>query len=626
MRHRPAHEALGLRFDGFSAAGRAALALALAALWLLGRRYAGLTHDATLYVAQGLRRLDAASFDQDLFFAYGAQDDYTIFPRLYAPLIDLLGAGTAAMLVTIAGQLAFLAAAAALVFRMTSGLTRWWSLALLAAISGYYGGVGTFRMAEPFATARTLAEPLVIAALACTLSARPRLALAALIAATAVHPLVAAPGIAVVFLWHAAKRPRMLWWLPLFVALAVGLAAAWPGATLRLDAAWLAVVFERSPHLFLSQWQAPDWARFLWGLCSLWLVLRFVEAPVRRLALCAAGAALAGMAFTGLAVDLFDSALAAGMQLWRAHWLMQLLAILLVPVAVAGMWRRGSAARAAGVLLAASCCFGRAEMPVAAALAALAVLFDASERLRPGWMQGKLLRLAMTAAVSAASVGLLLDAQSRMPSVYGATQPASWLDYLPVAGSVGGLALLAFLLWLAACSRYQVAAAVLAAAAVLVAVLTWDARTPWSRFIEQAGTSQNPFRAALAPHANVFWFDANGPAWLALGTASWFSVDQGAGIAFRRATAMEYGARKLASATLRSRIQNCAVAYPTPCSIDGQTAIALCRRRAGPDYLVLNGPIDGQRAAAQWRMPAELNARRPTLYLFACRDLAGGGQ
>jgi hypothetical protein len=623
MKGHTAEGVLGLRFQRLTIWAHAALACALAALWMLGRRYAGFTHDATLYLAQGLRRLDPGSFNQDLFFAYGAQDDYTIFPRLYAPVIDLFGAGTAAMLVTIAGQLAFFAAAALLACRMTSGMARWWSLALLAAVSGYYGGVGTFRMAEPFATARTLAEPLVIVALASTLAARPRTALAALAAATLVHPLVAAPGVAVIFLWHAAARPRLLWTVPLVVGVAAGLAVVWPGLIERFDSVWLTAVLERSPHLFLSQWQAPDWARLLWGLCVVWVGLRFVDMPVRRLALSAAGAALAGIAITWLAVDLFHSVLAAGIQLWRAHWLLHLLAILLVPVAVAGLWRRGSAARAAGVLLAASCCFGRAELPVAAALAFLAVLVDVTDRLWPGWMGGKLLRLAVIAAIGAASVGLLLEVQSRLPLAYGASQPASWANYLPAIGSLGGLLALGSLLWIAACSRFHIAAAALAAAAFAGSVAVWDARPPWSRFLEQAGGQQNPFRGALEPQAQVFWSDTNGPVWLALGTATWFSVDQGAGIAFSRATAVEYDARKLASESLRGRIQNCAMAYPAQCRIDGQVAVALCRRPAGPDYLVLNGLLDGHSAAAEWPMPAGIGPRRPTLYLYSCRDLAG---
>ncbi|MSQ63339.1 MAG: hypothetical protein EXR33_05820 [Betaproteobacteria bacterium] len=73
MRNRPAYEALGLRFDRLSLAAYGALAFSLASLWLLGRRYAGISHNASLYVAQGLRRLDPVSFGKDLFFAHGAQ-------------------------------------------------------------------------------------------------------------------------------------------------------------------------------------------------------------------------------------------------------------------------------------------------------------------------------------------------------------------------------------------------------------------------------------------------------------------------------------------------------------------------------------------------------------------------
>ena len=627
MTSRSIQEVLGLRFDRLSPWTRAALACALAAIWLLGRRYAGITHDATLYVAQGLHRLDAGSFDGDFFFAYGSQDDYTVFPRLYAPLIDAFGAGPAAMLVTAAGQMAFFAAAAALVFRMSSGQVRWWSLALLAAISGYYGGVGTFRIAEPFATARTLAEPLVIAALVCTLVARHRLALIALVAAALLHPLVAASGIAAVFLWHAAERPRLLWLIPPLAALAACFALVWPGIALRFDARfdslWLEAVLDRSPHLFMAQWEAPDWARVLWGLCSVWLALRFIDAQVRRLALAAVAAALAGIATTWIAVDLFGSVLVAELQLWRAHWLMHLFAILLVPVAFVGLWGRGNASRVAGALIAASCCFGRTELPAAALLATLAVVFDASERRWPGWMGEKTLRLALLAAIAAASIGLLFEVQAHLPLEYVASRSGAWTDYLSAAGSIGGLLPLALLLWLAACSRIAPAVAVFAAVALAGSMAVWDGRTPWSRFVEQAGERPNPFHEAIAPHAQVFWPDPNAPAWLALRTPAWFSVDQGAGIVFGRATAIEYAARKAASENLRSRIQNCAMAGPAGCRIEGWVAAELCGRHGGPDYLITNGRIDGPGALADWPLPADVRPGAPALYLYSCRTLAG---
>src|SRR5712675_1108015 len=96
MKNTSAHEALGLRFDRLSPAAYAALAFSLGALWLLGRRYGGFIHDASIYVLQGLRVLDPASFAGDLFFAYGAQDAYTVFPQIYSLLIGAFGAGSAA--------------------------------------------------------------------------------------------------------------------------------------------------------------------------------------------------------------------------------------------------------------------------------------------------------------------------------------------------------------------------------------------------------------------------------------------------------------------------------------------------------------------------------------------------
>jgi len=622
MRNTPVHEALGLRFDRLSPAACAALALSLAALWLFGRRYAGFTHDASIYVLQGLRVLDPESFAGDLFFMHGSQDAYTVFPRIYALLIGAAGAGNAAMMITIAGQIAFFAAAAALVFRIATGQVRWWSVALLSVISGYYGGIGVFRVAEPFATARTLAEPLVLAALACALANRHRTALAALAAAIALHPLVAAPGIAAVFLWHAMARPRLLWLIPVLVSLVAAVAIVWPGLALRFDAPWLAVVQERSPHLFIARWLLPDWSRFLWGLIVAWMAARFVEPPVRRLILAVAAIGLAAVAASWIAADLLDNAFVAGLQLWRAHWLLNFFAIVLVPVAAAGLWRSGNnAARAAAACIAASCCFGRAELPASMVLAALAAALDASERRHPGWMGYGFLRLSLLAVLCAASAGLLFEIQFRLPHAYGAIRPPAWTDYVAAAATVGGLLPLAVLLWLAACSRFAYAAAGLAAAAFAASVAAWDARAPWPRFIEQASMGANAFRSALPPGAQVFWPGLHGRTWLVLGRPTWISDDQGAGIVFHRQTAIEYAERKLASRDLKSAIDNCEMVEQPACRIDARLARELCGRQDGPDYLVLNASVDGY-SGIEWPLPPEIGSGRQSLFLFACRAFA----
>ena len=155
-----------------------------------------------------------------------------------------------------------------------------------------------------------------------------------------------------------------------------------------------------------------------------------------------------------------------------------------------------------------------------------------------------------------------------------------------------------------------------------MSIAAWDARVPWSRFVEQASVHANPFRDAVAPGAVVFWPGPHGRVWLVLNGQSWFSVDQGAGIVFNRATAIEYAMRKFASGELQSAIENCAMAGQPACRIDARPARELCERRDAPDYLVLNARIEGH-AAIEWRLPPEIGPGRQSLFLYPCKALAG---
>jgi hypothetical protein len=302
---------------------------------------------------------------------------------------------------------------------------------------------------------------------------------------------------------------------------------------------------------------------------------------------------------------------------------MHFFAIVLVPVAIAGLWRSGNSGRAAAACIAASCCFGRAELPASAVLAALALALATAERRRPGWMTENTLKLTLLALACAASVGLLFEIQSRLPPAYGATQAATWTDHVNTFASVGGLLPLALLLWLAACSRFAVFAVAIAAASFALSVAAWDARVPWARLIEQVSAHANPFRGAVTPGAVVFWPGPHGRVWMVMGTSTWFSVDQGAGIVFSRDTAIEYDRRKLASRALRSAIDYCERVAPPNCDIDPHSVRALCELPGGPDYAVLNAPI-GERKTAEWLLTPEIApGRQKMLYLYDCRDING---
>jgi hypothetical protein len=532
----------------------------------------------------------------------------------------VLAPAGAALAVVAIGQVAFFVAVLALIARIVPAPARWWSLALLAVVSGFYGGVGTFRIAEPFATARTLAEPLVVAALACCAAARPRAALALLALAALLHPLVAGTGVAVLLLWHTLPRTRLAAAL-LAAACALALVVVlWPGVP-RIDAEWRAVLQARSPHLFLAEWFLPDWSRVLWGFGVLWLAARLV-APARRLVLAVAVCGSAGIVLSGIAVDGFGSAAAAALQFWRAHWLVQVLAIVLVPATATALWSRGGAGSVAAACLVASCCFGRDEQLAAALLLLATVILEVAGRRWPGLLRGRSEQAGVALALAAGVIGLMFEVQSRLPPEYGIQESARWQDMVHAGASVGGLLPLAAILWLAACSRLRLAALAVSVAALALALAAWDARRPWPRFVDEASGAPNPFRDVLPPGAVVFWPDPHTPSWLVLRRAAWYSADQGAGIVFSRATALAYAERRNASRTLSLANEDCRMSGRAACRIDRAIARALCGMQDGPSHLVLAAPV-ADTPATSWQLPRHRKPVPDVLYMQSCADIAG---
>jgi hypothetical protein len=499
---------------------------------------------------------------------------------------------------------------------------------MLAIASGYYGGAGVFRFAEPFATARSWAEPLVVAALAALVAGRRAVAWSVLAASALLHPLVAASGMAVALtcqILGGARTKRLVVPAMLVAAAALVASAALSGA--RLDPAWLEPVRLRSPHLFLGQWLAPDWARLAWGFCVSGIALRFLADAPRRLVLACGLVVLGGILVTGIGVDLLDSATVAALQPWRAHWLLHLLALALAPVAVIGLWPLSAAARAAAICLAASVCFGRFGQPMALLLALAAVAFVELDR-RGRAIGDRALHVVALVACCAAATGMLFDLQGRLPLQYTAGGASAMAEYLPALGSPAVLVPSGALLFLLAHSPRPVIALGAAAALLLASVSVWDARTPWRRFLEDGRRHAGPFVAWIPPGAQVLWPAPGVPAWMLLGRYSWFSVDQGAGIVFSRSTALTYAAREEASRALRSGIENCAMSAGRPCAIGAGAARDACAAPAGPDFLVVNSPIAAAEIRAfevAWRVPRERGGGSELLWFYRCADLGRAG-
>ena len=81
---------------------------------------------------------------------------------------------------------------------------------LLLALPGFYGSGHLFSYTEDFLTARLPAEALALASLAAALSGRMRIALASILGAMLIHPIIASAGVVMLMLiCFAAPRPRL---------------------------------------------------------------------------------------------------------------------------------------------------------------------------------------------------------------------------------------------------------------------------------------------------------------------------------------------------------------------------------------------------------------------------------
>ena len=182
-----------------------ALMLTLVALWLMTHRYQGLGGDAELYAVQAMARIHSNLLN-DLFLRNTSQDAYTVFSPFYAWCIALFGLRNAALILTIVFKIWFFGAAWALARRLSDSHTAFLAVALLIITVGAYGAYGVFRYAEDWVTARSLAEALVITALALYFRGARVIGLLVACGAMFVHPLMALPGVLLLMCLNSSLR------------------------------------------------------------------------------------------------------------------------------------------------------------------------------------------------------------------------------------------------------------------------------------------------------------------------------------------------------------------------------------------------------------------------------------
>ena len=164
----------------------------------------------------------------------------------------------------------------------TSRPLRWGMLAFAAAMPHTYGGLGEFGYAEPFLTARSVAEPLALLALWQLMRGRLAAAIGLAVAGAAFHPLIVVPVLVVGWVMLVMRRRSWAWLGGVLVVvplLAVAGVPPFPNLLHAFDPRWLDVVRSVNPQVFAASYTRLDWAPLVFDAFILVLLLRSARTP-----------------------------------------------------------------------------------------------------------------------------------------------------------------------------------------------------------------------------------------------------------------------------------------------------------------------------------------------------------
>lgn len=613
--------------------------LRLCSLWLLVlalfiflRPYYGIRHDSVLYLGQALLRLRPDVFGNDVFFSFGSQADYTIFPQLMAWLLRYVQAADLFLWMTALGLALFIACSAVLVCQLVEGSLRYWALASLAIFSGGYGGYSIFSYSEPFFTARTLAEPLLLLAVAAWLREHLFAAILLVLFAALLHPLQA---IAVGLVLGVQLVMRDHGWLLIIPIVVMGLLFSMVSDSLsvflfsRYDSQWLSWIQVPNKHIFVSKWDLRSWCYFLSDVFFAVLLIRYASGKVKIMAKSLLAATAIGMLASLLLVDLWSFVLPAGIQLWRVHWLLHWFVVAMLPFLLLREYRQREAWLSVPflvVLLVAVQGFSAGPTGTPYAVLLLIPFYWFWQSVGHG-IADRTRRLVCWALVVAL---LLLLVKHFYLSLALFLKVEDWsqarLEYLLLS-----YPLFAMLVVWCGCKLWRanhwsaVGGVVFLVLALGLSIYSWDRRSPWTKYIEYAPSASSPFDEKMEKGAQVFWMDELLAPWLVLRRPSYFNEAQGSGLLFNRDTAREVNSRRQVIEMLQFQSQICGLLDTfnknEKCELDASALKDACRMSGGQlQYLVLPHKVEGVEGAG-WRVPKLMvGDSSADYYLYACSD------
>jgi hypothetical protein len=603
------------------------LLLVFGAALLFSHPFTGVRHDGVLYAGDALARLEQGQFHDDLYFQFGSQGRFTILPAFYAQLIAWfgLGAGTKVGLL-----FAFALDLFAIGFTVSALLPqrlRTWGIASVILGWSLYGGLRIFAYAEPFLTSRSFAEPFVLFAVGLMLRNRMIPAALALAFALLMHPLMAACGV-VVYWAMLVQRDRRWTWLavPAVAGLAaLGALGLGPFSDLyaRYDPEWLAIVREVNVHAFVFLWSLTDFGIVVWAVVVLVLFYRQTIDPLqRRLVVAVVATGLVSLAASALLVDVASSVFFGKLQIWRALWLMQWVAMAALPAVVLPLWRRDDHGRVIASLLAIGWIAPFTIAPGIVALMALAI-----ELFRHRMAVSRPTVRIVVGALVATALVVLCQFELRFAKLaFALDQPITRIFGQAFASAVLLTGLI--VAFAKAAPRLRGAALPIALVVFVVAAFAWDQRSPWTRAIEAQPVGTYIWPGVIEPEAKVYWYRDMIAPWVLLGHANYYTQQQGSGAVFSRPMTIELEKRSHIAALLELQEQICRMMNSLnnnehSCEPDVAATKTICEE-GNVDYVVLQSRIEGEKPVADYATGVTENGYEKRFFLYRCSLLNKG--
>lgn len=583
---------------------------------LLLRRYPGISHDAILYMGQGLMQRWPEIYGQDLFFVHGSQISYTILPWITGKLFQWLAPSTVFMYGAFASMLLFAFSSWTLLRTVLPEQQRYWAWLGTLCLPPFYGVVSIFSYNEPFLTSRPIAESLCLLSISFLVRKKWLFATIFMASAALFHPLQAIAACATIYAWLILRDHRWMhgaWLIIPIAALAIVNIAPFNALIQRTDDAWFKEL-TYSKQLFVTLWDTRDFKAMGFDVFALICGWKLLSGEYSRWCLAAALGATLGLLGSLLLSDTLHLTLPIGLQLWRTLWLTHFFAaatlvallfhhyrekqhvhILLLTLAALLTW--GDSGIGCIVLVAMYICWSIAPKPSLLRLekivfwiilAAITLLFInyASSVIHPTGIEG--IQITLTQSIHrlivfpALALGIPITATFAWNSSIRTGQHSS--PQRP-------LILVALLLPFTAISVYS-----------------WDNRSQTQRSIEGLQNHPAIFGSTLPESAQIYWEPESLLAsWLILNRASFYTDAQLSGQMFNRATFSDGLARQKRVLPLMLESRQCFTEHKkknldpfTHCKINHATLKNVCAN-GGPDYLALPY-LQAEQHAGMWTL------------------------